>query len=96
MPDVEELPIPESVVAAQRKSEMARIWLADGYQVVVLSDRLWDDPGAWGLMLVDMARHVSKAYEGKGRNAADTLLRIKAAMDAEWLNPTDLKRDSNQ
>ena len=74
MPGLEELPIPENVVAAQRKSEMARIWLADGYQVVVLSDRLWDDPGTWGLMLVDMARHVSKAYEVKGRNAADTLL----------------------
>ena len=89
MPKLEELPIPDSVMAAQQKAEMARIWLADGAQIVTLSSRLWDDPGAWGLMLVDMAKHVAKAYEAKGMNAADSLARIKAAMDAEWSNPTD-------
>lgn len=89
MSKLEELPIPDSVTTAQQKAEMARIWLADGAQVVVLSSRLWDDPGAWGLMLVDMAKHVAKAYEAKGMNAADSLARIRAAMEAEWSNPTD-------
>jgi hypothetical protein len=86
---IEELPIPESVIAASKKAELARIWLADGDQVVTLSPRLWDDPGSWGLMLVDLAKHVALAYEAKGLNSTEALARIKAAMEAEWTSPTD-------
>jgi hypothetical protein len=86
---IEELPVPESVAAASQKAEMARIWIADGDQVVTLSSRMWDDPGAWGLMLVDLAEHVALAYEAKGVNAKEALAKIRAAMDAEWANPTD-------
>jgi hypothetical protein len=89
LPEIEELPIPESVVAASQKAEMARIWIADGDQVVTLSPRMWDDPGAWGLMLVDLAKHVALAYEAKGLSATEALARIRAAMDAEWTTPTD-------
>lgn len=89
MPAIEELPIPDVVFAASQKAEMARIWLADGDQIVTLSPRLWDDPGAWGLMLVDLAKHLAKAYEARGLNAADTLARIKSAMEAEWSSPTE-------
>jgi hypothetical protein len=48
MTKLEELPIPDAVLAASEKAEMVRIWIADGEQVVALSPRLWDDPGAWG------------------------------------------------
>lgn len=81
--------IPDTVLAASEKAEMARIWLADGEQVVALSPRLWDDPGAWGLMLVDIARHVARAYESQGLDQKATLERIRAAMNAEWSTPTD-------
>ena len=57
---IEELPIPAAAIAANEKTEIARIWIADGDQIVTLSPRLWDDPGAWGLMLVDVARHVAE------------------------------------
>jgi hypothetical protein len=89
MSTIEELPIPDVVIAARQKAEMARIWIADGDQIVTLSARLWEDPGAWGLMLVDLARHVARAYESRGISAAVALAQIRSALDAEWVNSTD-------
>ena len=94
MSDLEELPIPRAVVAANKKAEMARIWLADGSQIVTLSPRLWEDPGAWGIMLIDLARHVARAYEEKGLDATVALGRIKEAMDAEWSSATDWPKNT--
>ena len=61
-----ELPIPDVVSSAERSMEMARIWIADGRQVVALSPNLWSDPASWGLMLVDVAWHLSKQYAEAG------------------------------
>ncbi|WP_425595663.1 DUF5076 domain-containing protein [Nitrosomonas europaea] len=48
------------------------------------------DPGAWGLMLADIARHAAKAYGAGGRTTeADALGRIKEILDAEWSSPID-------
>ena len=55
--ELEELEVPEAVIRSSERAELARIWLADGAQVVVISDRLWSDPGVWGVMLVDLARN---------------------------------------
>jgi hypothetical protein len=88
MPDVEELPVPEKAYVARQKAEMARIWIVDGEQIAVISPRMWDDPGSWGVMLVDMAKHIAEAYQSKGHNPDDTLERIKSAMEAEWMHPT--------
>ncbi len=85
----EELPIPEQVSAAAQKAELARIWIADGAQVVTLSNRFWSDPAAWGLMLVDLARHVAAAYEPLGHDRQATMDRIRAAFEAEWNHPTE-------
>ena len=84
----DELPVPELVSKSQRAMEMARIWIADGKQVIALSPNLWSDPGNWGLMLVDVARHLSKQYAQAGWKEEDVLLRIRAAFDAEWQTPT--------
>jgi hypothetical protein len=83
-----ELPIPDVVRAGTEVLEMARIWLVDGDQVATLSPKMWADPGAWGLMLVDLANHVAKAYEGRGLNREEALAAIRSAMHAEWSNPT--------
>jgi hypothetical protein len=83
------LPIPPQVMNSEKSVEMARIWIADGNQIVVLSPHFWEDPAAWGLMLVDLARHVAAAYAEQGRgNAQDVLMRIKEGLDAEWDHPT--------
>jgi hypothetical protein len=84
----DELPFPTQVNSSKRSMELARIWIIDGDQYVVLSSSLWDDPALWGLMLVDVARHVSKAYASKGKNEEDVLKRIKNAFDSEWESPT--------
>ena len=51
---------------------------------------LHDDPAAWGILLVDLARHAASSYEqtsGLDRDAA--LERIKDGIDAEWNSATD-------
>lgn len=85
---LDELEIPEAVLNADQKAELARVWLADGDQVAVISPRLWDDPGVWGLMLVDLARHVASAYAESGVPRDHALQKMKDAFDAEWSNPT--------
>lgn len=85
---LEELEVPEVVLHAAEKSELARVWLADGSQVVVISERLWSDPGVWGIMLVDLAKHVAQAYAQRGTSGELALKKIREAMDAEWSSPT--------
>jgi hypothetical protein len=63
MSDPVSLPVPAQVSDAAQKMEMARIWVADGKQVVTLSPNAWSDPACWGLMLVDLARHVARAAD---------------------------------
>jgi len=87
--DKPQLPIPAPVDSAGKAMEMARIWLADSEQCVVLTPHLWKDPASWGLMLVDLARHVASAYEAQGHDRDEVLNKIRAAFDAEWSHPTD-------
>ena len=88
MSESEALPVPDQVIRAKRKAEIARIWVANGRPVVVLAPSVWSDPAIWGLMLVDIARHVAAAYEPLGHDQSETLDRIRAAFDVEWSHPT--------
>lgn len=88
MSESEALPVPNQVRHAERKVEIARIWVADGRPVVTLSASVWSDPAIWGLILVDVARHAAAAYEPLGYDRSETLDRIRAAFDAEWSHPT--------
>jgi hypothetical protein len=88
--NVTELQIPPAAIASGKAVELARVWAANDQQHVTLGAEMWDDPFAWGIMLVDLANHVANAYEQtKGFDRAKTLARIKAGFDAEWGNPTD-------
>jgi len=81
-------------LASRRDSvEMVRVWAApnDGQQIVLRT--MWSDPAAWGLLLVDIARHAAKAYEREGRDPAEVLARIREGFDAEWVVPTDRPED---
>ena len=87
---MKELPIPPAAVGSSSARELARVWAADGNQHVSLEVGVWEDPAAWGLFLVDLARHVSVAYQQtQGLDPSSTLERIRAALDAEWGAPTD-------
>jgi hypothetical protein len=90
MDQPEELPIPHGALGVSSAFEIARVWVASGGQHVTLDASVWEDPAAWGLALVDLARHIASAYEQSGGpSAEDALARIRAGFDAEWENPTD-------
>jgi Domain of unknown function (DUF5076) len=85
-----QLPIPGPAAKDPRAIEMLRVWAAGGKQHVSLATGLWDDPASWGIMLVDLAKHVANAYEqSRGLARNDVLRRIKEGFDAEWSSPMD-------
>ena len=84
-----ELAVPVSVDTAERSMELLRVWLVDGDAKIILTPNLWKDPASWGLLLVDLARHLSIHYQSIGLSKEESLERIKAGFEAEWNNPTD-------
>jgi len=59
-------------------------------QVVTLAPDLWEDPVCWGVMLVDLAKHIANAYsQSKGMSRSEAIERLKAGFDAEWETETD-------
>jgi hypothetical protein len=85
-----ELPIPAATRSDAKAIELARVWAAGGKQHISLATGLWSDPAAWGIMLVDLARHIAAAYQHtQGLDPVETLDRIKNGFDAEWESATD-------
>lgn len=88
-----ELLIPDQARAAKEKVELVRVWVADGKVYTALRpDAL--PPSGFGIMLVDVARHVANAVTLMANNGDDwvaietCLSQIKAGFDAEWNNQT--------
>jgi hypothetical protein len=73
--------------------EILRVWAAPGSPQQLSLRPVWKDAGAWGLLLVDVARHVAKAYANEGQNPQAVLARIRELFDAEWERPTDTPQD---
>ena len=72
-----------------RAAEVLRVWISPGQSQQFTLKSTWKDSGAWGLLLVDVARHVAEAYALQGQDRGAVLARIKASFDAEWSAPTD-------
>ena len=90
MADPAELQKPDAASSDSNSLEVLRVWVAKGDQHVVLRTDVWQDPAAWGIMLIDLAKHIANAYEqAGGPDRAEALNRIKAGMDAEFAAPTD-------
>ncbi|HSR77243.1 MAG TPA: DUF5076 domain-containing protein [Xanthobacteraceae bacterium] len=69
--------------------EIVRAVVVDGALHVSLRPA-FDDPQAWGMLLADVARHVSRIYQNEGKaSEARTLERIRMMFDAELDSPTD-------
>jgi hypothetical protein len=84
------LPIPLAAQEDLNGFELVRVWIASGSQHVSLATNVWQNPSAWGIMLVDLAKHIASAYQKTaGMNFDDTLKRIKDGFDAEWGTATD-------
>ena len=85
-----ELQIPPAVSKDKQAIELLRVWAAGGKQHVAIRTEIWEDPAAWGLMLVDLAKHVANAYEQRtGAGLDEVLSRIREGFDMEWESPTD-------
>jgi len=90
-----ELPIPPSSQMSERANEVLRVWINADRNMDVALKSAFADPAAWGVLLVDIARHVSRAYEGDGEfQEAEALERIREGFDAEWDRPSDIGRTS--
>jgi hypothetical protein len=80
-----ELPITEAMLNDPRARELVRVWATQGRQELILAGKVWDDPAAWGLLLVDLARHVANCYAAQTEmSASAALARLKERFDAEW------------
>jgi hypothetical protein len=85
-----ELPPPEEVRGDPNARELARVWAANGRQVIIFGADIWDDPADWGIFLVDFIKHISNAYgDLRGKDKLETIKRIREGFDAEWSAPTE-------
>jgi hypothetical protein len=69
--------------------EILRAFIVDRGLSVSLQ-RAFDEPSTWGILLVDLARHVARIFaKEEGLTEAEALAQIRAMFDAEWDRPTD-------
>jgi hypothetical protein len=88
-----ELKLPPIAESDPEAAEILRVWATPkGSQQLTLRTT-WRDAGAWGLLLVDIARHAAKAYEKEGKDQQAILARIHELFEAEWTNPSDKPED---
>ena len=81
------LPVPEIAQTDNEAIELLRVWAASGRQHMSIATGVWENPAAWGIMLVDLAEHIAKSYEGM--DETHVLKLIKQGLDAEWDSPTE-------
>ncbi len=89
MTSLTELPPP--LPADRTAAEVLRAFVAaDGsLHIAVLPS--FEEPDAWGLLLADVARHVSRAYAADQTcSEPEALKRIQSLWNAEFQSPTDL------
>ena len=86
-----EMPPPQTAIDDPKAQEILRAWVAHGKLHLAFSPKTWDDPAGWGIMAVDLMRHVARAYEAEtGKRFEDVLARVRAGFDAEWESATDV------
>jgi len=86
---------PPAIRGDRAAAEIVRAWVAHGDLHVVLRHDAFPDESAWGVALVDLARHIANAYQqASGRDPTEVLKRIRQVFDAEWGNPTDAPKGS--
>jgi hypothetical protein len=88
MPKAVELSVPPD---AHEKggTEVLRCFVVDGGLSISFT-AAFKDPGMWGMLLVDVARHAARAYEREGvMTSEQSLDAIKQLFDAEWDRPSD-------
>jgi hypothetical protein len=95
MPDESRLPaelaFPPQVIGNDQAVEVLRTWIVDGGLSVSLRANVFADIDTWGLVLVDILRHVARAHEAEGEGDFEgNINKILAMFEAEIGHPTDM------
>ncbi|HUO98002.1 MAG TPA: DUF5076 domain-containing protein [Rhizomicrobium sp.] len=86
--ELKQLPPPPAAIE-RGGNEILRAVIVDGGLQVSLQ-RAFDKPDVWGLLLADIARHVSRIYASEaGMSEAKTLQSVCEMFDSEMAKPTD-------
>jgi len=87
-----EQPLPPDVIGRDDATEVLRAFVVDGGLSIAFACA-FEEPDMWGLLLVDVARHASRAYARESAYSEDEALRrIIDMFEAEIARPTDLGR----
>jgi hypothetical protein len=85
-----ELIIPPAAIDDENAAEVLRAWLAHEQLFCVLNPEGFEDVGAWGILLADVARHIANGLaEARGLDKDESLERIRELFKAELDRPTD-------
>ena len=79
-----EISIPSGIQADSAAQEIMRVWKTGDQQTAIFEGTVWSDPAVWGIICVDILRHVADAYEHEGSYSAESAFeRIKSGLQAE-------------
>jgi hypothetical protein len=82
-------PLPPDVVGREDATEVLRAFVLDGGLSIAFA-RAFEEPDMWGMLLVDIARHASRAYARESDyTEEEALARIIEMFEAEIARPTD-------
>lgn len=86
-----DLNIPPAAARDRASFEVLRVWIAEQGQHVSIRSGAWEDPFAWGIVLADLARHISHAHQlAHPETDVDAFVeRLLEGFHAEIENPTD-------
>ncbi|OLE32778.1 MAG: DUF5076 domain-containing protein [Alphaproteobacteria bacterium 13_1_20CM_3_64_12] len=81
--------MPPDVVGREDATEVLRAFVVDGGLSIAFA-RAFEEPDMWGMLLVDIARHASRAYARESDyTEKEALARIIEMFEAEIARPTD-------
>lgn len=84
-----ELQIPANIKNDSNSIEILRTWVTEDRQTFFIKPDIWEDPAAWGILLVDLAKQLANSYSEYAKmDKSDVLNRIRQGFDAEWETAT--------
>jgi len=85
-----EQPLPPDVIGREDAQEVLRAFVVDG-GLSIAFQRAFEEPGMWGLLLVDVARHAARAYARESEfTEEEALAQILDMFESEIARPTDM------
>src|SRR4051795_12966471 len=81
-------PLPPDVIGREDATEVLRAFVLDGGLSIAFA-RAFEEPDMWGMLLVDIARHASRAYARESDyTEEEALARIIEMFETEIARPT--------